>query len=191
MKWLSCILLKTLAFPCHYTYIVPHFQEEPKRNLLNIQYYAWWNIHKLWELAGKQGYEPFHLTCQLEMIRRGQLPAWCVTQNWFRFVGGTVQRIPHPKYNRRIMHSRDHRGGGAGRAIALQLFCLDWLFRAPDDMGNMWILPLESNKMCLLLDMRFTKAKARQSCVAAVVLTGVPTVWVSVHSICLASEDVV
>ena len=40
---------------------------------------------------------------------------------------------------------RDRGGGGAGRAIALPLFCWDLLCRAPVDMGkipeNYWTLP--------------------------------------------------
>ena len=46
---------------------------------------------------------------------------------------------------------RDRRVGGAGRAIALSVFCLGWFFRAPDDMDNKRPLPLESTKTDLLL----------------------------------------
>ena len=55
------------------------------------------------------------------------------------------------------------------------IFCLGWLFRAPDGIDNVGILPLESNKTRLLLHMPFTKSKAWQSCAAAVILTGVHT----------------
>ena len=46
---------------------------------------------------------------------------------------------------------RDRGEGGAGRAIALPLFCLDSFLRAPEDIYILGILPLESNKRPLLL----------------------------------------
>ena len=46
-------------------------------------------------------------------------------------------------------------------------------------MDNVRILPLESNSTRLLLYKRFTKSKAQQSCVAAVILTGVPATILS------------
>ena len=59
----------------------------------------------------------------------------------------------------------------------LSLFCLGQFVRAPDDMDNVaGILPLEGNKMHLILLMHFMKSKACKSCEAAVILTGVPTV---------------
>ena len=87
------------------------------------------------------------------------------------------------------MLSRDRGGGGAGRAIALQLFCLGRFFRAPDDMDNVRILPLESDKASLLLHTRFRKLKAHQGCEAAVIFIGVPTVYTVILT-CPASEDV-
>ena len=48
------------------------------------------------------------------------------------------------KFSRPVGSCRDRRGGGAGRAIATPLFFFGLIFRAPDDMDNVWILPLDS-----------------------------------------------
>ena len=102
-----------------------------------------------------------------------ELLCWYLVENSVEPREGTVMNsyLSRKSY---WHHAQGPRGGGGEGGEGLvgiyspTTFLLGRFFRAPDGMDNF--------TTCLLLHTRFTKSKARQSCAAAVILTGVPTV---------------
>ena len=104
-----CILLKRLAYPCHYTDMVARFGRNPTVLSLifnTVHDFVYTNHHHRLEGWEQAFLSPENLAIYANAIHK----QGASLQNCFGFIDGTVRRIARPKQHRRTMYNGHKRG---------------------------------------------------------------------------------